>query len=314
MDTTTTTPPAALLVIGAAGFVGSHLVAGLIEDGREVIAVSRNAARARRKLGPGVRVIENLADVPDDTRLDAIVNLAGAPVIGKPWSESRRRELIDSRVGPAKASLALMARLQTKPRVLVAASAVGFYGASPHASFVERDESSPPRPGEFQSDLCDTVELASMPAEAMGVRVLRMRFAVVLGRDGGAYPMLARGARLGLGAVLGSGRQPAPWVHVEDAVGLIRFVLDHETLTGPFNAVAPEVPTQARFTQALAASFGKSAWMRVPDTLLRVLAGEMSSLLLDGQNAVPHAALEAGYTFRHPTLEAALADLAARGS
>ena len=215
-----------------------------------------------------------------------------------------------SRVGVTAAVADLMRRLQQAPRVLVSASAVGFYRASPHASFESRDETSPARPGEFQSDLCSAIEHEARRAEALGVRVVRMRFGVVLGRGDGAYPMLALAARIGLGAVLGSGQQPAPWIHLDDAVGMVRFAMAHNRLDGPVNAVAPDTPPPARFAQALAASFGRRAWMRVPDAPMRALVGEMAALVLDGQNAVPHAALAAGYLFRDPRLEAAFADLA----
>lgn len=304
--------PAVILVIGATGFIGRALVASLLRDDRTVIALSRNATRARRLLGGQVQIVQELAELPDDSRIDAVVNLAGAPVLGMPWTGSRRRELLQSRTGPAASALQLMTRLRQKPAVLVAASAVGFYGASAGDSFAPRDESSPPQPGQFQSDLCAAVENEALKAEALGVRVVRLRLAVVLGVGGGAYPMLRPSARLGLGAVLGSGRQPAPWVHHDDAVALLRFALDHDGLQGPLNAVAPDVQAQADVTRALAASFGRKVFLRLPAAPLRLLAGEMGSLLLDGQNAVPAAALAAGFSFGFPRLEHALRDLAAR--
>ena len=137
-----------------------------------------------------------------------------------------------------------------------------------------------------------------------------MRFGVVLRHGGGAYPMQALAARLGLGAVLGHGRQPAPWVHLADAVGLLRFAMAHQYLQGPVNAVAPETVTQATFAQALAASFERRARLRVPALPLRTALGEMSTLLLDGQNSVPSAALTHGYRFAHPRLSGALGELA----
>ncbi|WPB56629.1 TIGR01777 family oxidoreductase [Xylophilus sp. GOD-11R] len=303
-----TLPP--VLVIGATGFVGRHLVAALAADGREVIAASRNAPRARRLLGPSIRVVEDLATLPADTVLDAVVNLAGAPVIGPPWTASRRRTLLDSRLGPARSAMRLMERLSTRPRVLLAASAVGFYGAASGDSFEEHDESSPPRPGQFQSDLCAAVEQEAVRAEALGVRVVRPRFGVVLGRDGGAYPMQVPAARFGLGAVLGTGRQAAPWVHIDDVVGLLRVALQDDRLHGPVNVVAPEVPTQAAFVRTLAASFDRQVRLRLPAAPIRLLVGEMASLLLDGQNVLPRAALAAGYAFRFARLEPALRDLA----
>ena len=300
----------ALLVTGATGFVGSALVEQLRRDGQRVIVLARDLARARATFGAGVWAVDTLDAIPSETAIDAVVNLAGARVLGMPWTAGRRRDLLLSRVAVTAAVVALMRRLQQPPRVLVSASAVGFYGASPQASFEPCDERSPARPGQFQSDLCAAIEHEARRAEALGVRVVRMRFGVVLGRGDGAYPMLALTSRLGLGAVLGSGRQPAPWIDLHDAVALIRFAIADASLSGPVNAVAPQTTTQAEFARALAASFGRRAWLRVPHAPVRLVLGEMAELLLEGQNAVPAAALAAGFRFRHPTLADSLTGLA----
>ena len=301
---------AAVLVTGATGFVGSALVEQLRRDGQRVIVLARDLAQARATFGPGVWVVDHLAAIPSETPIDAVVNLAGARVLGLPWTAARRRELLASRVGVTAAVVDLMRRLEQPPRVLVSASAVGFYGASPDAAFDPLDESSPPRPGQFQSDLCAAIEHEARRAEALGVRVVRLRLGVVLGRGDGAYPMLALSSRFGLGAVLGSGRQPAPWIHLDDAVALIRFALADASLAGPVNAVAPGTRSQADFARAMAASFGRRVWMRLPGAPLRWALGEMAELLLEGQNVLPKAALAAGFQFRHPTLDGAFASLA----
>lgn len=303
-----------VLVTGATGFIGRTLVAQLRRDGIGVIALARDAPRARATLGADVRVVDSLAAIPAATRLEAVVHLAGARVLGLPWTAARRATLLASRLAVTAALLELMRRLEQPPQVLVAASAVGFYGASPAGSFEPLDEHSPARPGQFQSDLCVAIEDGARRAEPLGVRVVRMRFGVVLGRGDGAYPMLARSSRLGLGAVLGSGRQPAPWIHLDDAVALIRFALAEPRLAGPVNAVAPDTRTQADFARAMAASFGRRAWLRVPAAPLRCALGEMSELLLEGQNVLPKAALAAGFRFRHPTLGDALGQLAVPAS
>lgn len=304
-------PPAlapAVLVTGATGFIGGALVADLRRSGRRVIVLTRDARQARARFDAGVWVVERLDAIPAETRIEAIVNLAGARVLGHPWTAARRHTLLMSRAGMAVDLLDLMRRLQQPPRVLVAASAVGYYGA--RNGFESLDEQAHARPGEFQSELCAAIEHEARRAEALGVRVVRLRLGVVLGREDGAYPMQALAARLGLGAVLGSGRQPMPWIHRDDAVGLIRFALDTPALRGAVNATAPGAPSQREFAQALARSFGRKAWMRMPAAPLRWLAGEMSTLLLDGQNAVPQAALAAGFRHRFANLETALADLA----
>lgn len=309
MAATQTSDPA-VLVTGATGFVGSALVRQMRAEGRRIIVLSRDARQAQGMFGKGVWVVENLDQIPSETRIDAVVHLAGARVLGKPWTAARRRELLDSRVNVTMAILQLMRRLQQVPEVLVSASAVGYYGAANKVSGEALAEDGPPLPGQFQSDLCVAIEHEARRAEALGVRVVRLRFGVVLGRGDGAYPMLALSARWGLGAILGSGLQPAPWIHLADAVGLIRHGLDHKPLHGAVNAVAPETPSQADFSRTLAKSFGRGVYLRMPEAPLRWLMGEMSTLLLDGQNLVPRAAVATGYRFEFPALEQAVQDLA----
>lgn len=302
----------AVLVTGATGFIGSALVAQLRREGQRLIVLSRDVRQVRASHGAGVWAVERLDDIPSETRIDAIVNLAGARVLGQPWTAQRRHELVASRVGVSTAVLDLVRRLHHRPRVLVSASAVGFYGSSATGSLANCPEHSPARPGEFQSDLCAAIEHEAQRAGALGLRVVRLRFGIVLGHGDGAYPMLALSARLGLGAVLGSGAQAAPWIHLDDAVGLIRFAMTQEHLTGPVNAVAPDIPTQRQFAQTLAASVGRRVRLQVPGALLHVMLGEMSTLLLEGQGAIPAAALSAGYVYHYPLLADAMQALAAR--
>jgi len=303
--------PPTVLVTGATGFVGSALVDDLLRDGHRVIVLTRDRLLARSLWNRSVWAVDTLADIPSETRIDAVVNLAGARVLGLPWTQRKRHELLASRVDVTAAVIALMRRLQQRPAVMVSASAVGYYGAVEPARYGEPlDENAPPQPGQFQSDLCVAIEHEARRAEALGVRVVRLRLGVVLGRGGGAYPALALAARCGLGAVLGGGRQPMPWIHLADAVGLIRFAMAHRKLAGPLNAVAPQVCTQAEFTRASAASFHRHAWLHAPAAPMRWLMGEMSDLLLRGQPVVPRVALAGGYRFQHGELLQACASLA----
>lgn len=298
----------AVLVTGGTGFLGRALIASLRAQGRRVIVLTRDARQARRQFDAGVAIVESLDEIAPETRIGAVVHLAGARVLGRPWTAARRRELIASRTGIGGQVLALMRRLEQRPAVLVAASAVGYYGVP--AAHVTCTEDTPPMPGVFQSALCVAAEHEARRAEALGVRVVRLRLGVVLGREDGAYPMQAFAARLGMGMRLGSGRQPMPWIHRDDAVGLVLWAIDSAGVSGPVNAVAPEPCTQAAFTQALASSWGRRAWLALPGAPVRWLAGEMSTLLLDGQAVMPQVALAHGYRFRFGTLTAALGALA----
>ncbi|MED5617813.1 TIGR01777 family oxidoreductase [Ideonella sp. BN130291] len=312
--------PLTVLVAGGTGFVGTALVADLVRSGRRVIVLSRDVQQARGTLGPRVTVIDRLDTLPAETRIHAVVHLAGARVLGLPWTRQRRHTLLASRVDLTTELVALMRRLHHRPEVLVAASATGFYGVAPEgasmhgAGAVPVDESAAPRPGQFASDLCAAVEHEARRAEALGARVVLMRFGVILGRGDGAWPMQALAARLGLATTLGTGRQPAPWLHLDDAVGLLRLAIEQPRLAGPVNAVAPQACTQHEFAQALAAAHGRRAWLRMPAALLRALGGEMMSLMLEGQAVAPAAALAAGYRFRHADLAAACRCLAGTAS
>lgn len=298
----------AVLVTGATGFIGSALVRELLADGRRVIVHSRDVLQARRLFGAAAWVVDRLEDIPQETQVQAVVHLAGAPVLGMPWTRARRQLLVESRTHGMRALLDLMRRLHQPPQVLVAASAVGFYGVPDGDAPLAEDAA--PQPGRFQSDLCLAVEHEARRAEALGVRVARLRFGIVLGHGGGAYPGLGFAARLGLGAVLAGGRHPVPWVHVEDAVGLVRYAIERRALAGAVNAVAPDIAPQRRFAEEMAAAFGRRAVLRVPGWMLRMGMGEMSELLRCGQWAVPAAAMAAGYRFRVPTLRQAMRELA----
>lgn len=276
-----------VLVTGASGFIGRHLCAALRARGDRVIALRRD--RALMAADP----------------VDAVINLAGARILGPPWTDGRRRLLRASRIGTTQRLVAALGERSQRPAVLVSASAVGYYGVRGEQPV---DESDGPQ-DIFQSRLCADWEQAATAAEALGVRVVRLRLGVVLGRDGGALPQLAFPARLGLGAVMGDGQQGMPWIHIDDVVQLFLRALDDATLSGAVNAVAPETATQRQFQQALAQALHRPLWLRVPAAPLRWALGEMAQLLVDGQHVLPTAALAAGFRFRFPTLAGALADL-----
>lgn len=297
-----------VLVTGGTGFIGTALVQKLLRAGRRVIVLTRDPLQARAALGPTVWCVERLDDIPSETHIDAVVNLAGAGILGAPWTQARRQLLLGSRLQIARQLRQLMQRLERKPEVLISASAVGYYGVPGNDDALT--ESAPAQSGCFQSELCAAIEAAALQNQDMGIRVVCLRPGIVLGKDGGAYPALAFAARLGLGATLGTGRQVMPWIHRDDVLGLITHAMAEPAVQGPLNAVAPQMPSQQGFTRALAASLGRNAWLRLPAWPLRLGLGEMSQLLLRGQNAVPTQALASGYRFTHASLESALAALA----
>ncbi|WP_129776130.1 TIGR01777 family oxidoreductase [Peristeroidobacter soli] len=297
--------PCIVLVTGATGFIGRSLCRRLLADGHSVIALTRNGPRARAVFGSMVRVIVSLDEIISSERIDWIVNLAGAPIFAGLWTPARRTELLDSRLNVTNKITELIARLTHKPDVLINASAIGYYGVRGEEEITEAARGQPI----FQSHLCQAWELAAQAAEQYDVRVCRLRFGIVLGMSGGALPGLLRPARMRLRVLLGSGQQWQSWVHIDDLLDLLWFCIRQEDMSGGINVTSPRPVRQQEFAATLAAQFGRSIPVRVPARILRASLGELSQLLLEGQRVLPTKALNAGFAFRYPELNAALADL-----
>jgi uncharacterized protein (TIGR01777 family) len=292
-----------VLVTGATGFIGGALVERLAARGDRVLVLVRDGLSARARFGTGALIVESLDHIPAETRIDAVVNLAGAAVAGGLWTPGRRRLLLGSRLSTTRAVLALISRLEHKPLALVNASAVGFYG--------DRDddllsEDAGPRPG-FMSELCRRWEDEAWLAEAQGVRTCRLRLGLVFDWSGGILPMLALPARFGCAAVMGSGRQWMPWIHRDDVLRLIERAIDDPRFEGPLNAVAPDLATNADFTRRLSAALHRPQWLTAPAAPLRLALGEMADLFLASQRTSPVRLQALGFTFEKGTLEAAFA-------
>jgi|SRR5690606_14010830 len=297
-----------IVIVGGTGFIGRALTEALLAAGwRVTVATRRSPAQASRVLPSGAAVLSWNAPgglaLPPGT--DAVVNLAGAS-IARRWTQAAKRLILESRVGTTRAVVAALAAASARPRVLVNASAVGYYGRRGDEIVTEADG-----PGQdFLASVCRQWEAAAKEAEAAGIRVVLLRTGFVVGR-GGAMRLMLLPYRLFLGGPLGSGQQWLPWIHLDDVVGLIRFALENEALQGPVNLTAPEPVRQEVFARALGRAMGRPAWLRTPEWALRTALGEMADMLLTGQRAVPAAALAAGYTFRRPDLDEALRSVAA---
>ncbi|MBZ5710918.1 TIGR01777 family oxidoreductase [Nannocystis pusilla] len=297
-----------ILVTGATGFVGRALVLRLLRDGHHVRAWVRSPGRAMDLLGAEVE----LAAAGDETALvralagcDAVVHLAGESVGVGRWTAARKRELWDSRVKLTETLVRALAAAEPRPRVLVSASAVGYYGDRGEE---ELEETSRPA-DDFLGKMCQAWEAAARGAEAHGVRVCTPRIGLVLGLGGGVLEALLPIFRAGLGGPLGSGEQWFPWIHLHDLVELLTTAVTDARYTGPVLAVAPQPVTNAAFSLALAESLGRKARLPVPRLALRIARGEAAEALVASQRAVPARTLALGFQFQFPTLPAALEDL-----
>jgi uncharacterized protein (TIGR01777 family) len=298
-----------IFITGATGFVGQALVPALLADGHTVVAWVRDPTRARRALGAGV---ETVAATPDAGPLeggvreaDAVINLQGEPIVGARWTGARKAALMDSRVGITTRLAAALARSAGTSRLLLSASAVGYYGDRGDEVL---DETSSAGHG-FLSEICVNWERATEPARAAGARTALLRIGVVLGRGGGALAKMLPPFRLGVGGRLGGGTQWMPWVHQADVVELMRRALTDPRYEGPLNVVAPKPVTNRDFTEALGHALHRPAVMAVPAAALRLALGEAAVTVLGSQRVVPRALERLGYGFVHPALEGALAEV-----
>lgn len=294
-----------LLVTGATGFLGEDFVRARLAQGEAIIVLTRDARRAGALFHRKVLCVETLTQIPASTRIDAIVNLAGAGVSNGLWTPARKRVLLASRLNTTRAINDLIARLDAQPAALVNASAVGFYGDRGEQALTE----SAPRGAGFASDLVSAWELEAQRAAARGVRVAIIRFGLVFGRDGGAWPAMTMSMPFGLGATFGDGGNFMPWIHKHDALRVLHAAVEDNRLNGPINAVAPQDTRHATVMRAAADAVGCRLVIPIPAIMLRTGLGEMSGLFLHSQRVIPRALGAAGFAFDFPTIEAAASDL-----
>lgn len=293
--------PLRVLVSGATGFIGRRLVWALLDAGHAVTVHARDTTRAWLLFAGKTSVVENLESV---SPFDAVVNLAGAPVIGMPWTRARRKALLESRLRTTRELVDFIGRAETRPAVLISASAVGYYGDRGDEPLTERDHGG----DEFSSELCEAWERCAERAQSCGTRVCTLRLGIVLGW-GGALPMLVAPHLAGLGARIGDGRQWVSWVHVDDVVAAIAFLARHPQARGPFNVVAPGALRQAELAGAIAKTYGRPLWLALPAWLLERTLGEMARVFTRGQWVQPSRLSEAGFHFRFTRFEDALHDI-----
>lgn len=304
-----------VVVTGATGFVGKYVVQNLLKEGMTPVVLSRNPSQAQKVFGSSIQAHawnpeKEMAPVTVLETADAVVHLAGEGIANKRWSEKQKKKILDSRVlGTQNLVKALNSLKGKKPKVLVSASAIGFYG---NRGSDVLNETSLLGNG-FLADVCEAWEAEARKVDP-SIRLVTPRIGIVLGREGGALQKLLPLFKLGGGGPVGSGNQYMSWVHVKDVAGMIVFAIKNDSIRGVMNTVAPNPVTNSEFTKALGKAVRRPAFMPAPAFALKLAMGELSVLVLHSQRVLPEVAQKAGYVFQFSQIQEALNDLAKKKS
>lgn len=293
-----------ILITGGTGFIGQLLCQELISGGHSLTVLSRQPSHNVQSVCGRVDSVTDLDQLRGHEGFDAVINLAGEGIADKRWSETRKQQLRDSRIDLTNRLVEVIRSWKSLPAVLVSGSAVGFYGDQGSHRVTE---DTPPH-DEFTHRMCSDWEQAALGLEPTGVRVCLSRTGVVAGPGGGFLQRMLLPFRLGLGGRLGSGEQYMPWVHRDDVVAALVWMMETDAAHGAYNVVSPNPVTNRQFTKCLAGVLGRPAIFPAPAPVLKIALGEMSRLLLTGQMAIPERLEAEGFRFRFPDLSPALAD------
>lgn len=297
------------LIFGGAGFVGRSLTEELLTNGYQVCVVTRNRQITVNNLGNNVKVIEwnnnsPLSSIKELQKIDVVINLAGESIGNRRWSDSVKQEILDSRIRTTVAIVTAINNRTIQPKVLINASAVGYYGPHQDEAITEVEAAGP----DFLAQVCRAWEKEAYKAQSDLTRVVTIRIGVVLGREG-ALNRMVMPFKFYLGGPLGTGNQWLSWIHIQDLTSMIRFVIEHQEVTGPINATAPESVRMRDFCKALGKVINRPSWLPAPEFMLKIALGQMADMLLNGQRVVPKKAIDAGFEFQFPMLGSALKDV-----
>ncbi len=288
-----------ILITGGTGFIGTPLSHELRNSGHKVVVTTRRPSDSKEKL-----IWNPPALIPSKviSGFDAVINLAGEPVAPGRWTKKRKELIMSSRINTTRSLVESIKKAAFKPKVLISASAIGYYGD--HGDeYVAED--TPPA-SDFLARVCKAWEAEAVKAQELGIRVVLIRIGGVLESDGGALPKMMTPFKLFLGGTIGSGKQWFSWIHRDDVAGIIKYALENESVSGPVNAVSPNAVTNKEFSSALGKTLHKPSWLAVPAFVIKLTLGELGSMLLTGQRVMPEKILKSGYNFKYQDLESAL--------
>jgi uncharacterized protein len=300
-------------IAGATGFVGSRLVERLHKEGNRILVLTRNTAFAQKvfpsEAFPHVEIVGYTPTTSGSWQdaiagCDGVVNLAGEPIAEERWTSERKREILNSRQLGTEKIVEAIAKANPKPRVLVNASAIGYYGTSEAAIFDESSSSGK----DFLAQVCQAWEAEAQKVKDSSVRLVILRLGIVLGL-GGALGKMITPFKLFAGGPIGSGRQWFSWIHVDDLVDLILQALTKSEIEGVYNATAPNPVRMAELSQTMGQVMNRPSWLPVPGFALEALLGDGAIVVLEGQQVLPKRTLEAGFRYQYPNLPSALKDI-----
>lgn len=294
-----------ILLTGGTGLIGSQLIPRLLQRGDQISVVTRDVAAARSKFGDTINLWSGLNQQRDLNDIDIVINLAGEPIADKRWTEKQKQLLCESRWQITERLATLINASATPPSVFISGSATGFYGDAGDVILTEED----PGHEEFTHQLCAHWEKLALAAESEQTRVCLLRTGVVLAKEGGALSKMKLPFKMGVGGPIGNGKQYMPWIHLDDMLNAILWLLDNPTLKGPFNLVAPYAVRNEQFAAMLGQAMHRPAFMRTPAAAIKVMMGESAVLVLGGQHVLPKRLEESGFTFRWYQLDEALRDV-----
>ena len=293
-----------ILITGGTGFIGSALCDHLLAKQHTVTVVSRKTVHKRTDIG----FVQQIKDLDTESSFDVVINLAGEPIADKRWSVKQKQTILSSRLDTTKAIIAYLQTAKTQPKLLISASAIGFYGIEPSSAAVtdpidetgSSDES-------FASQVCREWEETALQAEELGIRTCLLRIGIVLGPKGGALKKMLPPFKLGLGGKIGDGSQWMPWIHRDDLISIMDFCIQEETLSGPINCTAPNPVTNLEFSKALGKALNRPTVIPMPAVVIKTLMGQMGEeLLLSGKKVVPQKLADAGFQFEYEQVLRAL--------
>lgn len=294
-----------ILLTGGTGFIGKSLVKRLLQQGHTLTILSRNPKKASTLFDAPVKVWSSISQWQKNVHFDVVINLAGEPIIDKTWSTTRKKSLLDSRVGITEQLVSAMQNANTKPSVFLSGSAIGVYGDCGKTICTESAAAG----NDFAAYLCQQWEKAALKAEALGVRVAILRTGLVLAKHGGMLAKMRMPFSLGLGSQLGNGQQIMSWIHLDDYIEAVVFLLNCQNCQGAYNMTAPNPVTNQEFSRELARSLKRRVLFSTPEWALKPVLGERSILLFGGQHVIPSKLLSHGFQFRHPKLIDALKNI-----